>query len=101
MKKKKAVARVDDVGNIVIGSSDMIRWGDLVTILGHDVDVAKAVILGKKLKIEIAEQLEKDLKSDTGLLVTFPLRFLMSGLAKGSGLNGDKLLSLIEKQKYV
>lgn len=81
-KKRKSVAHVShsDSSPFVIGTSDVLRWGDVMTINGHDLDIAKAVELGIKYGITNAEKLKKDLKSKMGLLITFPITFLMSDL---------------------
>lgn len=74
----------------------MIRWGDIVNVQGFDIDVQKAVELGKEHGLSIAEKLEEDLKSDTGLLITFPIAILMSQLQEKVG-TGEKLLDLVKQ----
>jgi hypothetical protein len=95
MKKKKAVASVSTTGNVTVGASNVIRWGDVVSINGYDINVSKAVNLGIKYKLDIAEKLIVDLKSKTGLLITFPLAILMSKLQEKIG-SGEKLLELVK-----
>ncbi len=79
-KKQKSVASVSATGNMVIGASDVMRWDDVMTIQGHDVKISKAVELGLSIGEANSERLKKDLKSKTGLLVTFPMMYLMSHL---------------------
>ena len=94
--KKKSVASVDGRGGMIIGASDVIRWGDVMTINGTDIDVAKAVELGIEKKIPTAEMLERDLKSDVGLLITFPMLMLMDKLQRLPEIGtGAKLLELV------
>ena len=95
MKKKKAVASVSSGQGFMIGASDVIRWGDIVNVQGFDIDTAKAVELGKKHKLEIAEKLERDLKSETGLLITFPIAMLMDKLQREIG-TGAEVLALVK-----
>ena len=80
MSKKKSVASVSATDNMVIGASTVIRWDDVMTIQGHDVKISKAVELGIEYGIETATMLKRDLKSKTGLLITFPMMYLMSHL---------------------
>lgn len=79
-KKQKSVASVSSSNGMTIGASDVIRYDDVMTVQGHDIKISKAVELGKKYGVSIADQLEKDLKSKTGLLITFPIAMLMSEL---------------------
>lgn len=80
---------------MIVGASDVIRWDDVMTINGHDIKVSKAVELGIEHKIEIATMLKRDLKSATGLLVTFPMMHLMSDLQEKIG-TGEQLLALVK-----
>jgi len=63
-----------------------LRFGDIVNVNGHDIDTAKLVKIAKIFSKELKKRkdwgwkLEKDMKSESGLFVTFPLAFLMSGL---------------------
>jgi hypothetical protein len=82
---KKPVAEFDMVGAVFVGISDVIRWGDTVKTQGVVIDIAKAVELGISHDLEIARKLEKDLKSKTGLLITFPIAFLLSHLQEKLG----------------
>lgn len=95
MAKKKSVASLDTSGSIVMGVSDVIRWGDVMKINGYDISVSKAVKLGLKHDLDIAKKLEVDLKSKTGLLLTFPMGMLMDQLQRGIG-TGEKLLALVK-----
>ena len=95
MTKKKAVASVSSGDGFTIGASDVIRWGDIVNVQGHDIDVAKAVELGLKYKIELAEKMEVDLKSKIGLLLTFPIAMLMDKLQREIG-TGEEVLALVK-----
>lgn len=79
MGNKRNKATVSKSGGIVIGACDVIKWDDIMNIQGTDVEVSKAVELGLKWGIPIAEKLEKDLKGK-GLFITFPMMFLMSAL---------------------
>lgn len=94
MKKKKAVAYVSSSNGMVVGSSSVIKWGDIVNVNGHDIDVSKAVTLGLAHKIEMAEMLLKDLKGD-GLFIAFPIAMLMSKLQEQIG-TGEELLTLVK-----
>lgn len=95
--KRKPVASVDGRGAMVIGVSDVIRWGDVVTVNGTDIDVAKAVELGKKYNVPTADILERDLKSDDGLLIMFPIAYLMDNLQRLPEIGtGAKLLELVK-----
>lgn len=99
MKKQKSVASVSHDRNspVMIGVSDVIRWDDVMTIQGYDIKVSKAVELGLKHGLEIAEKLEKDLKSETGLLLTFPMAMLMDKLQGLKGIEtGEKLLAAVK-----
>lgn len=97
--KKKSVASVDGRGAMVIGVSDVIRWGDVMTINGTDIDVAKAVTLGIEKNIPTADILERDLKSKTGLLITFPMMMLMDKLQRLPEIGtGAKLLELVKPE---
>lgn len=94
---KKSVASVSSSGGMIIGASDVIRWGDVMTIQGHDIQVSKAVELGIKYKIELATKLKKDLKSKTGLLVTFPMMMHMDKLQRLPEIGtGERLLALVK-----
>ncbi len=103
MKKKKSVASVShNDGPFIIGVSDVIRWGDVMTIQGTDIQVSKAVDLGIKYTLPIAKTLKKDLKSKVGLLITFPMAMLMSQLQqtmedRGVG-SGPELLALVKPE---
>jgi hypothetical protein len=77
---KKVTAIIQRSENILMGSSNVIRWDDLADIQGVTIDIAKAVTLGLSHNLDIARKLERDLKSETGLLITFPLAYLMSNL---------------------
>lgn len=97
MKNKRQVATVFSDGRTIIGSSDVIRWDDVMSIQGHDVQVSKAVELGLKHNLELAQKLEKDLKSKTGLLLTFPMMMLMDNLQRIESIGtGEKLLALVK-----
>lgn len=101
MDKKKPVASVSggtaSKGNVIMGVSDVIRWGDVMTIQGFDISVSKAVELGLTYKLSIATKLEKDLKSEVGLLLTFPMAQLMSDLQTLPEIgDGQKLLDLVK-----
>lgn len=97
MAKKKSVASVSSSGGMVIGASDVIRWGDVMTIQGYDVQVSKVVELGLKHDISPAKLLKKDLQSKTGLLVTFPMMMLMDKLQRLPEIGtGEKLLALVK-----
>ncbi len=99
MKKQKSVASVSggtaSTGDIIVGVSDVIRWNDVMTVQGYPCKVSKAVTLGLKYKLTIAQKLEKDLKSKVGLHVTFPIAYLMSELQEKVG-SGKKLLALVK-----
>lgn len=97
MKKKtqKSVASFDSRGAVAIGASDVIRWDDVMTINGTDIKISKVVELGIRHDVEIAKKLEEDLKSETGLLVTFPMGILMDKLQRIVG-SGTKLLALVK-----
>lgn len=92
-KKKKPVASFDSRGPVAVGTSDVIRWGDTMMINGTHIDIAKAVKLGHKHGLKFAELLERDLKSETGLLLTFPVAMLMDQLQRKLG-SGSKVLEL-------
>jgi hypothetical protein len=97
-KKRKPVASIYYGGDnpFIMGASSVIRWGDVVTINNHDIDVARAVTLGITHNIEVAHQLKKDLKSRAGLLVTFPLAYLMDALQRIPEIGtGERLLELV------
>lgn len=94
-RKQKSVASVSSGGGFTIGASDVIRWGDVMTIQGFDIKVSKAVELGIKHKIKMATMLKKDLKSKTGLLITFPMAMLMSDLQEKIG-SGEKVLAMVK-----
>ena len=93
--KKKSVASVSSHGGVTIGASSVIRWNDNMDVQGYAISVKKAVLLGKKNGLEIAKKLEKDLKSKTGLLITFPIAMLMDQLQKKVG-SGEALLKLVK-----
>lgn len=93
--KRKPVASFDTRAGF--GISDVIRWGDTMTINNTEIDIAKAVELGKEKGIDLAEKLERDLKSDTGLLITFPIAFLMDKLQRLPEIGtGEALLALVK-----
>ena len=95
MNKRKPVASFDTKANF--GVSDVIRWGDTMTINGTEIDIAKAVELGKEKGIDFAEKLECDLKSEVGLLITFPIAMLMDKLQRLPEIQtGAKLLELVK-----
>lgn len=95
MAKKKSVASFDT--RAMFGVSDVIRWGDVMTINGTDIDTAKAVELGIEKGIDIASKLELDLKSETGLLITFPIALLMDKLQRLPEIgSGEALLELVK-----
>lgn len=97
MKKRKPVASVNGRGAMVIGVSDVIRWGDVMTINGTDIDVTKAVELGIEKGIPTAETLKRDLTSETGLLITFPMLMLMDKLQRLPEIgSGEALLALVK-----
>lgn len=99
MKEKRSVASVNGKGAMIVGMSDVIRWGDVMTINGTEVDVAKAVELGIEKGIDIAQKLVVDLKSDEGLLVTFPMLFLMDRLQRLPEIGtGERLLELVKPE---
>ncbi len=95
MTKKKPVASVSSGDGFTIGASDVIRWEDTMTVQGHVISVKKAVMLGAKYKLPFAPLLRKDLKSETGLLITFPIAMLMSQLQERVG-SGEKLLEMVK-----
>jgi hypothetical protein len=90
-KKQKSVASVDTTGAVVVGVSSVIRWDDVMTINGHEVKVSKAVLLGVKKDLNIARMLRRDLKSKTGLLITFPMAMLMNQLQEKIGTGREVL----------
>lgn len=92
---RESVAAMGEVGPFILGVSDEIHWDDVVTIRGYDVSVRKAVELGLEHGMDIAAKLEKDLNSDEGLLVTFPLQYLMSELQDIVG-SGEALLERVK-----
>ena len=95
--KKKSVASVDGRGAMIVGISDVIRYDDVMTVNGYDLKLSKVVQLGKKHGIEIAALLEHDLKSKTGLLITFPVLMLMDKLQRRPEIGtGEKLLALVK-----
>lgn len=97
MAKKKSVASVSTHGSVIMGASDVIRYADVMTIQGHDVQVSKAVELGIKHKLPIATKLKRDLKSKVGLLVTFPMMMLMDQLQRVPEIGtGEKLLEIVK-----
>jgi hypothetical protein len=58
--------RIDGESWFGVGSSDVIRWDDVMEVQGHAISVAKAINLGIENDLEIAHKLKKDLQSDTG-----------------------------------
>ena len=96
MRKDKIIATVSSkIPNLIVGTSDVIRWKDIMKVNGCLIKVNKAVELGIKYKLDIAFKLEKDLKSKTGLLITFPIAYLMDALQREVG-SGKKLLELVK-----
>ena len=95
MNKKPMKASIDTRGGMAIGISDVIRWNDEMDVNGTTIKVSKAVELGLKYKLEIAEKLEHDLKSRVGLLITFPIAMLMDALQREVG-TGAELLELVK-----
>lgn len=95
--KKKTVASVSSHGGVTIGSSDVIRWDDAMEVQGHAIKISKAVELGEKYEStkELAGKLTYDLKSETGLLITFPIAILMDRLQREVG-TGERLLELVQ-----
>lgn len=99
MNKKKSVASVNGKGTMIIGVSDVIRWGDVMTINGMDIDVTKAVELGIEKNIPTADTLKRDLTSETGLLITFPMLMLMDKLQRLPEIGtGERLLELVKPE---
>lgn len=97
MNKKTPVASVTSNGPVTLGISDTIRWGDIVTVNGYEVDITKAVELAKENELWIADILERDLKSDDGLLIMFPIAMLMSKLQELPHIEtGERLLELVK-----
>lgn len=97
MNKKKPVASVTTNGAVTLGVSDSVRWGDIVTVNGLEVDITKAVELAKEYNVPTADILERDLKSDDGLLIMFPIAYLMSNLQQLPHIQtGEKLLELVK-----
>lgn len=99
--KKKSVASVSggtkSSGDVIVGMSGCIRYDDVMTVQGFDIQVSKAVELGMKYKIPLAFDLEKDLKSESGLLLTFPIAMLMSKLQEQKEIgDGVTLLNLVK-----
>lgn len=92
--KGDSVASIQTKDGKHIGISGVIRWGDVITAYGEDIDISKAVLLGIKHKIPIAEVLKKDLKSKDGLLVTFPIAQLLNDLKSKVGGGRDLLKKL-------
>jgi hypothetical protein len=99
-KEKKAVASIETGGAVIMGYSDVIRWNDNMAVNGHLICIKKAVKLGLEYKLPIAEKLQKDLKSTTGLLITFPIGMLMSDLQEKVG-SGAELLELVKPEENV
>lgn len=98
-KKSKSVASVSHFKEspVMIGVSDVIRWDDVMTIQGCEIKVSKAVELGIKHNLPFGALLEKDLKSETGLLLTFPMAMLMDQLQRIPEIGtGEKLLELVK-----
>jgi hypothetical protein len=96
MEKKKSVASVATNGAVTLGVSDSVRWGNIVTVNGMEVDIAKAVTLAKEYNVPTADILERDLKSDDGLLIMFPIAYLMANLQELPHIQtGEKLLELV------
>ena len=95
MTKKKSVASVDTRGAVVIGVSDEIRYDDVMKINGHEIKISKAVELGLEHGLNIAKLLRRDLKSKTGLLITFPMAMLMSQLQEKIG-SGEEVLKKVK-----
>lgn len=82
---------------MTIGVSDVIRWDDVMNVQGFDIKVSKAVELGLQYKLPLATLLEEDLKSKTGLLLTFPIAQLMDQLQRLPEIGtGEKLLALVK-----
>ncbi len=97
MSKRKPVASVDGRGGAIIGVSGVIRWGDIMTVNGTEIDVSKAVELGIENGMEIASKIKRVLKSEDGLLVTFPIAYLMNDLQELPHIGtGTKLLELVK-----
>lgn len=94
-KTQKSVASVDTTGAVVVGVSSVIRWDDVMTINGHEVKVSKVVLLGIKKDLNIARMLRRDLKSKTGLLITFPMAMLMNQLQEKIG-TGQEVLDQVK-----
>lgn len=82
---------------IILGPSDVIRWDDVVDVVGYPIKISKAVELGLNYEptLKLATQLKKDLQSELGLLVKFPITFLMEKLQYKVG-GGDKLLEIVK-----
>ncbi len=87
--------RIDGKSWFGVGSCDVIRWDDVMEVQGYAISVAKAVNLGIENDLKIAHKLKKDLQSDTGLLIAFPVAILMDKLQRIIG-SGEKLLNLVE-----
>lgn len=99
MQKKKPVASLtySRESPLIMGVSSVIRWDDVMDINGNNIKISKAVKLGLKYKLEIAQKLEVDLKSETGLLITYPIGMLMSELQCLPQIGtGQKLLDLVK-----
>ncbi len=96
-KKQKSVASVSEHGGVIIGASDVIRWGDVMTIQGFEIKVSKAVELAIEKGLPFGPLLKKDLKSKTGLMITFPMAMLMDQLQRLPEIGtGEKLLELVK-----
>ena len=99
MVKKKRIGSTTVLktprGDIIISAVDVLRWNSKYRYEGKTYKVSDLVTRAKKSKnphtVSVAKMIEKDTKGEKGLLIGFPMAFLVDDLKKQGLLDRKKL----------